>query len=1191
MNNLNSLTTEQRQRASVLMQKQQDLLANINTVNDKWGSTAKQLADQITTLNGLTDGLDATKAELTKLSDQAKAQGKTVITLQQNADGLTQAVADVKGNVSKLQQFSDEIKASLASQDGRLTDVETKAGEMTTTLSKQQTTIDKQGQTIAGQGQQINRIKLTADQATATLVDQGNSINKVQATANQLSADLQTANGDIDQLKITTNGLSNQVGRMVSDDELDKYKQAIKQYQDETKTTINGKANQAAVDDLVKRMQAQGGQITTLSSSFDQTKEALKFKADKTTVDGIKGQVDTVSAQQTIQANEIAQRVTQAMLNNSLKDVATQDFVSSQVKQWADRFNINLTSLQTKFDKQQNTSMNLVTDTPSDWVTQSGDGYQTIQTQSWEVEPGSQYTFSIEYQNFNRGQDNSTWRVEVWTGAPGPNRISPWIQTWLTTDQKGTLTGTVTAPAGTERLEISLAFGWNTGTTQRGSSINWRRLMVVKGDKPAPWTPAPADLATTKQVIDLNLDLNGVKTTVATQGQAISEFNQKASGLEGRVEDNKNNIDSLKITADGFRNQVGNMVSKDDLADTTKKISDLSTLVDQTKSAVDIKANQTDVDRLKQSVNDANAKIGVQANQILNLVTKSELTTATNGLATQNWVQTQVAQQANQWNLNITNLETRTKESLAGAGINLTPYTSDQWKKTAGNSYMVDYFRAFPVNPGETYTFSVEYRNFNHGSGTDWGIQVWTGTETGRKSPIVASKYSGGSSGKITLTVTVPANEHYLAPNLNFSNGNQTGASVEWRCFKSERGSIATPYTPAPSDIATVKSVTDLTAAVDGIKGTVQNAASKSEVAQLANALQQKVSSDQFESRISQLDNDWNVRVTDKTSGDKLMSQINLTAGRALFQSNKLVLKGETIVDGGLNADLLNAGKINTDRVTIGNGQSTLQLNASELSIKNSNNTSIYYGNGYIRTADQNGNTKHKIFMSDFVNEANVKEDMLSISTSDRLATNKKPQFKISAAGVWITPSLFFEGGNSGDNWLGFSRAASDTVYFRTYDDTKQLFEVWCQAGFKQDVHIQGNTINGWQFWSDASHDMIAFGSRMTSNFTTVQAKSFVQLSLLSEKTNILPIEEDEAISKIKAVDMLSYQYTSDVEQGKTKRYGSLIIDDVNKVKKYNAPREFLSDTGNAREDGTLVAYLTVVVQNLLRRVEKLERK
>ncbi|WP_054652629.1 hypothetical protein [Limosilactobacillus equigenerosi] len=86
--------------ANTAIARAQELIKDITTINDKWDDTDKRLAEQIDSLSGLTDGLDKTKAELAKLSSQAQETGKTVISLLQSSDGLKQAVADVKGNVT-----------------------------------------------------------------------------------------------------------------------------------------------------------------------------------------------------------------------------------------------------------------------------------------------------------------------------------------------------------------------------------------------------------------------------------------------------------------------------------------------------------------------------------------------------------------------------------------------------------------------------------------------------------------------------------------------------------------------------------------------------------------------------------------------------------------------------------------------------------------------------------------------------------------------------------------------------------------------------------------------------------------------------------------------------------------------------------------------------------------------------------
>ena len=65
--------------------------------------------------------------------------------------------------------------------------------------------------------------------------------------------------------------------------------------------------------------------------------------------------------------------------------------------------------------------------------------------------------------------------------------------------------------------------------------------------------------------------------------------------------------------------------------------------------------------------------------------------------------------------------------------------------------------------------------------------------------------------------------------------------------IKIEKGIIAHDWSPAPSDMATVTSVTNLSATVDGIKSTVANKADQSTVTQLSYDIQSKVSSSDFD--------------------------------------------------------------------------------------------------------------------------------------------------------------------------------------------------------------------------------------------------------------------------------------------------------------------------------------------------------
>ena len=86
--------------------------------------------------------------------------------------------------------------------------------------------------------------------------------------------------------------------------------------------------------------------------------------------------------------------------------------------------------------------------------------------------------------------------------------------------------------------------------------------------------------------------------------------------------------------------------------------------------------------------------------------------------------------------------------------------------------------------------------------------------------------------------------------------------------------------------------IQNITADLNGVQATVKNKADVSQITQLTNLISTKVNQDDYKSAITQLGDDINARVQ---KGD-LMSQINIEAGRLLFQSNKIFLDADTIV-------------------------------------------------------------------------------------------------------------------------------------------------------------------------------------------------------------------------------------------------------------------------------------------------------
>lgn len=113
--------------------------------------------------------------------------------------------------------------------------------------------------------------------------------------------------------------------------------------------------------------------------------------------------------------------------------------------------------------------------------------------------------------------------------------------------------------------------------------------------------------------------------------------------------------------------------------------------------------------------------------------------------------------------------------------------------------------------------------------------------------------------------------------------------------------------------------IQNITADLDGVQATVKNKADVSQITQLTNLISTKVNQDDYKSAITQLGDDINARVQ---KGD-LMSQINIEAGRLLFQSNKIFLDADTIVFSGkafipdAAIENLSLDKLTTGHITI----------------------------------------------------------------------------------------------------------------------------------------------------------------------------------------------------------------------------------------------------------------------------------
>ena len=161
--------------------------------------------------------------------------------------------------------------------------------------------------------------------------------------------------------------------------------------------------------------------------------------------------------------------------------------------------------------------------------------------------------------------------------------------------------------------------------------------------------------------------------------------------------------------------------------------------------------------------------------------------------------------------------------------------------------------------------------------------------------------------------------------------------------------------------------------------------------------------------------------------------------------------------------------------------------------------------------------------------------------------------------GVNIKPTLFFQNNTNNGTWAGFTRGDnSDVVEFSTGDNNGENFRIDCGARFMQYVYINGNA----------------------------RAQSWLTNSTLSKKTNIRKLDQQIALDKIRQDDQYLYEYKRNIEQGIYDPQASFIIDDVNDVSRYSAPREFIDQSGNYREPNVELAYLIAAFQAIDKHVQ-----
>lgn len=706
---------------------------------------------------------------------------------------------------------------------------------------------------------------------------------------------------------------------------------------------------------------------------------------------------------------------------------------------------------------------------------------------------------------------------------------------------------------------------------------------------------------TTKQMIsDLNYKVVAPAKSAADSAQSTADAAIASAQV---TSDAMSDIASATAEAkQGANDAMSRAVSA--WAEATTATSAASSAQSSAQSAIaKTVALSTNVNVLQGTVTTLQTESTTQADEIKNKVTQSDVTGMLTGYATQDYTQSLVTQKANDWNLNLTKLQTDVNAiKTTGGGANLASGTSSE-DQSYGDASQTTGWRT-PIiatfdNPqaGQQYTISVNTKT----NGGSWRIQVWDGTSpTNRGSWITSGNPISTQGQNTSFTFTWPSGRNqYLIVQLANSND---GGQIFWNSAMLEEGTVAHTWSPAPSDVATVTSVTNLSATVDGIKSTVATKADQSTVTELSNLVQTKVSSGDFTSTTTQLKNLINQRVQ---VGD-VISQINQEAGgNTLIQvsngKGSLILNADnTIITGKAWIPSAAIANLTADDITTGT------LKGVDIDFRNSSGQGVLIKDSTVTFDDgASGNKAGYLSFSSMPiadwpsgtggNELQIKygESLAIIATGD---TNSRALFS-----TVNTQIGYHQQGDTSANW-GLTGLKIDNIdrqiNLGVYGSDGKWARLLANPGNVDlnagdaHCHLDGGKLH---FYKDNDNNSPIAVELQVDGWAWVrgwvEAAGHSQHSALSTKTDLQTIDDDEMLEMVNNTDLASFLFKTDVASGETHRHIGLIIDDVHDVAQYQTPQEFIAPNGASRDDDNMIGALFGAVKALTKRIKTLESK
>nr|WP_278771621.1 tail fiber domain-containing protein [Limosilactobacillus mucosae] len=534
---------------------------------------------------------------LSSYASQASAAGKDIVALKSQAGQFEQNMADTKGDVSQLKVSASSASVALSDAAGNISSLQATAKSYSAALS------DAKGD--------IATVKATASELETKYADAAGDINQIKTDAKGMTQTISDAQGDIAKLKTRADGFDTEFASANGD---------ISKLQTDASGTKQTLTN-AKSDIAVLQSRADGFDTKYANAAGDINTLKVDASGMKQTLTDAKGDISTLQATATGFKNT---------LTDAQGNISTLQSDVSRLKKTTSDHAGNIATLQADAKTLTSQMSSAQGDISTLQQTASGFSSKVSGMETSLADANSKITSNGGGVNLLTG---SKTMHDVWS-ADG------------------------TSISSADDYLVVSATGNNMRIYQNPSEDTNGKLMSVSFD-----AEVPADSKNQSVQIWVGPFQAGVDVTIS--GNAFKRYKieswkwnsaYKAFSIHFKNANDKINIKKIKL-------EFGAVATPWSPApeDTDAKITTNSAAIDQNKKAIALKADEETVNKTNETVQQLQAQLKVQSDQISAKVSSSDLDAK--GYATQTYTQTQIKQASDSWNANLTSVNNSLTQS------------------------------------------------------------------------------------------------------------------------------------------------------------------------------------------------------------------------------------------------------------------------------------------------------------------------------------------------------------------------------------------------------------------------------------------------------------------------------------------------------------------------------------------------